>query len=157
MKMVLAAAYAGCRFGELTGLRQKNLDLDEGTLVISEQVVELRGGRLLVRQPKSDAGRRVVHLPAGLVAELRTHLAGFVRPDPEGLVFTSDRGTPLRQSTGRRRGTAVRRPQRRRGGGLPAGDPQLNTVAARAPTVVVDTNVFSADLIRSTRPLVELY
>lgn len=30
-------------------------------------------------------------------------------------------------------------------------------MAARAPTVVVDTNVFSADLIRSTRPLVELY
>ncbi|HUR18662.1 MAG TPA: tyrosine-type recombinase/integrase [Acidimicrobiales bacterium] len=101
--MVLTAAYAGCRFGELTGLRQRNLDLDEATLVISEQVVELRGGRLLVRQPKSDAGRRVVHLPAGLVAELRTHLAEFVLPDPEGLVFTSDRGTPLRQSNFRDR------------------------------------------------------
>ena len=30
-------------------------------------------------------------------------------------------------------------------------------MAQRAPVVVVDTNVFSADLLRSTRPLVELY
>ena len=97
------AAYAGCRWGELAGLRQKNLNLDAGTLVVAEQVVELRGGRLLVREPKSDAGRRVVHLPAGLVAELRAHVAEFVRPDPEGLVFTSGRGTSLRQSNFRDR------------------------------------------------------
>lgn len=30
-------------------------------------------------------------------------------------------------------------------------------MAARAATVVVDTNVFSADLLRASRPLVELY
>lgn len=30
-------------------------------------------------------------------------------------------------------------------------------MAARAATVVVDTNVFSADLLRSTQPLVEAY
>lgn len=30
-------------------------------------------------------------------------------------------------------------------------------MAARATTVVVDTNVFSTDLVRSTRPLLELY
>ena len=30
-------------------------------------------------------------------------------------------------------------------------------MAARATTVVVDTNVFSADLVRSTRPLLDLY
>lgn len=54
--LVLTAAYAGCRWGELAGLRQMNLDLDDGTLVVAEQVVELHGGRLLVREPKSDAG-----------------------------------------------------------------------------------------------------
>jgi len=30
-------------------------------------------------------------------------------------------------------------------------------VAGRPTTVVVDTNVFSADLLRSTRPLLNLY
>lgn len=101
--LVLTAAYAGCRWGELAGLRQKNLDLLHRRLVVAEQVVELRGGELLVREPKSAAGRRVVHLPGGLVAELRTHVSEYVRPDPEGLVFTTARGTPLRQNNFRSR------------------------------------------------------
>ena len=101
--MVLTAAYAGCRWGELAGLRQKNLDLLHRRLVVAEQVVELRGGELLVREPKSAAGRRVVHLPGGLVAELRTHVSEYLRPDPEGLVFTTARGTPLRQNNFRSR------------------------------------------------------
>lgn len=101
--LVLTAAYAGCRWGELVGLRQKNLDLVRGKLVVAEQVVELRTGNVLVREPKSEAGRRVVHLPAGLVTELRVHLAEFVRPDPEGLVFTTEQRGLLRQSNFRQR------------------------------------------------------
>lgn len=101
--LVLTAAYAGCRWGELVGLRQRNLDLLRGKLVVAEQVVELRDGNLLVREPKSAAGRRVVHLPAGLMAELRVHLSEFVHPDPAGLVFTSARGGALHQSNFRDR------------------------------------------------------
>jgi integrase len=101
--LVLTAAYAGCRWGELVGLRQRNLDLRAGTLVVAEQVVELHGGQLLVREPKSAAGRRVVHLPAGLVEELRSHLSTFVAVDPDGLVFPSGNGGVLRQSNFRNR------------------------------------------------------
>jgi hypothetical protein len=46
--------------------------------------------------PKSHAGRRVVHLPAGLVDELKQHVLRFTRPDPEGFVFTAARGAVLR-------------------------------------------------------------
>jgi integrase len=101
--LVLTAAYAGCRWGELVGLRRKNLDLERGTLTVAEQVVELRGGHLLTREPKSASGRRVVHLPAGLIHELEAHLAGFVSPGREALVFTSGTGGPLRQSNFRNR------------------------------------------------------
>ncbi len=101
--LVLTAAYAGCRWGELVGLRRKNLDLERGTLSVVEQVVELRGGQLLTREPKSTSGRRVVHLPAGLVDELEVHLARFVAPGPDALVFTSGTGGPLRQSNFRNR------------------------------------------------------
>lgn len=96
--LVLTAGYAGCRWGELAGLRQRNLDLLQGTLVVAEQVIELHGGKLLVRDPKSVAGRRVVHLPSGLVEELRAHLERFVPADPDGLVFPSPKGGVLRQS-----------------------------------------------------------
>ena len=101
--LVLTAAYAGCRWGELTALRQRNLDLLHGTLVVEEQVVELRGGTLVACPPKSDAGRRVVHLPTGLVDELRAHMARFVPADPDGLVFPSEKGAVLRQSNFRDR------------------------------------------------------
>jgi integrase len=101
--LVLTAAYAGCRWGELTELRQRNLDLLRGRLTVVEQAVELRSGERLVRPPKTSAGRRVVHLPASVVEELERHLAHFVEPDPDGLVFTSETGGPLRQSNFRNR------------------------------------------------------
>jgi integrase len=101
--LVFTAAYAGCRWGELAALRQRSLDLLHGTLIVEEQVVELRGGRLVFCPPKSEAGRRVVHLPAGLVDELRAHLARFVSADPAGLVFPSEKGGVLRQSNFRDR------------------------------------------------------
>ena len=101
--LVLTAAYAGCRWGELVGLRRKNLDLVQGTLAVVEQVVELRGGQLLTREPKSLSGRRVVHLPAGLIHELEAHVAQFVGPGADSLVFTSRTGGRLRQSNFRNR------------------------------------------------------
>ena len=101
--LVLTAAYAGCRWGELVGLRQKNLDLLHGTLTVAEQVVELAGGHLERRVPKTAAGRRVVHLPTGLVEELRSHLERFVVPHPEALVFPGRGGGVLRGSNFRNR------------------------------------------------------
>jgi integrase len=101
--LVLTAAYAGCRWGELAALRRRHLDLDRGTLTVVEQVVELRDGQLLIREPKSASGRRVVHLPAGLVAELQTHVGTFVGAGPDALVFTSGTGGALRQSNFRNR------------------------------------------------------
>ena len=75
---MLTAAYAGCRWGELVGLRRKNLDLAKGTLTVVEQVVELRGGQLLTR-------------------ELKGHVAQFVGPGPDAVVFPSRTGGVLRQ------------------------------------------------------------
>ncbi|MGH9153976.1 MAG: tyrosine-type recombinase/integrase [Acidimicrobiales bacterium] len=89
--------------GELAALRQRNVDLLHGILIVEEQVVELRGGMLVCCPPKSDAGRRAVHLPAGLVDELRTHMARFVAADPAGPVFPSEKGAVLRQSNFRDR------------------------------------------------------
>jgi hypothetical protein len=56
-----------------------------------------------VCEPKSAAGRRVVHLPAGLVAELRRHLSRYATPDRDGLVFTTARSGSLRQNNFRSR------------------------------------------------------
>jgi integrase len=47
--------------------------------------------------PKSRAGRRTVTVPQALRADLVRHLAEHVGPNPEDLVFTMQRGGPMRR------------------------------------------------------------
>ena len=74
-------------------------------------MAELTGGKLLVKPPKSDAGKRTVSIPAVLVKELRAHLQEYVRGPADILIFTGGtRGTPKRgagvpPSNGLRRST----------------------------------------------------
>jgi integrase len=53
--------------------------------------------------PKSEAGRRVVAIPALLVPELRAHIERFAQRPDDGLLFTSPTGKPLRNSNFRGR------------------------------------------------------
>ena len=67
---VVLAAAAGLRRGEVLGLEWADVDLDEGVLAVRRTVVEV-GSRLVVKPPKTAAGRRVVPLPPLAVAALR--------------------------------------------------------------------------------------
>jgi integrase len=65
------ALASGARRGELLALTWARVDLDAGTLDIAGTLYEDASG-FSVRPPKSRAGRRVVTLPAAMIAELRT-------------------------------------------------------------------------------------
>jgi integrase len=52
--------------------------------------------------PKSEAGVRVVALPAAAVAALKPHLKEHVNEEPEALVFTGEKGAVLRSGNFRR-------------------------------------------------------
>src|SRR5262249_15462235 len=47
--------------------------------------------------PKSRAGRRTVTVPQALRDDLVQHLAKYVGPNPDDLVFTMQRGGPMRR------------------------------------------------------------
>jgi integrase len=95
-------ALRGLRRGEAAGLRWSDLDLDAGTLTVSEQLQQI-GGRLAAAPPKSDAGRRVIALDKSTVAALREHKArqladvdaAGARWAETGYVFTTLTGKPL--------------------------------------------------------------
>ena len=72
--LVLTAAYAGCRFGELAGLRAHRLDLLRRSLTIAETLSDVRG-QVRLALPKTTAARRQVPLPKFLSEELARHLA----------------------------------------------------------------------------------
>jgi integrase len=92
----------GLRQGEILGLQWSDVDLDEGTVRIRRQLQRLtwehgcgrpsecthprtgklnrgadcpqrHGGGLVVAEPKSKAGRRIIALPAPLASDLREH------------------------------------------------------------------------------------
>jgi integrase len=122
--LVLLAAFAQLRFGELVALRHSDLTLpkrrkptgeeiadgadpgdliDDGTptLRVDRAIAQLDSGEQRVKGPKSEAGRRTVALPAAILPDLRQHLAtsGFTDPGPDGRLFRGPKGaTPRRNN-----------------------------------------------------------
>jgi integrase len=99
--LVLTAAYAGCRFGELAGLRAHRLDLLRRSLTIVETLSEVRG-QVKLAPPKTAAARRQLALPKFLAEELADHLAVWPL-GRDGFVFTAPQGGPLLRRNFRRR------------------------------------------------------
>ncbi len=96
--LVLLTTFASLRWGEVSALRRSDIDLDAGTVRIRAAFVERSTGELVLGQPKSKAGRRVVGIPQGVISVLREHLATYVQEDPGALVFPGAKGGPLRRS-----------------------------------------------------------
>ncbi|MER6552609.1 MULTISPECIES: tyrosine-type recombinase/integrase [Streptomyces] len=95
--LVLLAAFSGLRWGELVGLRRRDLDLGAGTLRVRRNIAELHNGERLVKEPKSAAGKRTVAIPAVIQEELTTHLAVYSEHGADGRVFVGAKGaTPRR-------------------------------------------------------------
>ncbi|MGH9154858.1 MAG: site-specific integrase, partial [Acidimicrobiales bacterium] len=101
--LVLTAGLAGLREGELFALRWGDVDLVAATITVRRKRLRLASGEVIEDDPKSRAGRRIVALPAVLVAELERHRAVFGAADSDDYVFESAGGTPLERSNFRQR------------------------------------------------------
>ena len=99
--LILTAAYAGLRWGELAGLKVERLNPLRASVHVIEQVTEV-SGQLSWGPPKTAAGQRSVILPASLAKLLGEHVTteAVVR---SGLVFPSPNGAVLRRTNFRRR------------------------------------------------------
>ena len=92
--LILLAAWCGLRFGELTALRRRDIDLAEGTITVEQAAVTVSGQRLITT-PKSAAGHRTIYLPPHLTEDVRQHLAIFTSTGADTLVFPGNEGQPL--------------------------------------------------------------
>lgn len=84
--MILLAAWCGLRFGELTELRRKDLDLKNGIVKVRRAVVRVNG-EFIVGTPKSEAGTRDVSIPPHLLPVVKAHLADNITGGRDGLLF----------------------------------------------------------------------
>jgi integrase len=93
--LVYTAALAGLRAGELSGLERRHVDLVRRAITVEQQAQVVVGRGRVLGPPKSDAGRRTVAIPTELVRILDEHLSTYVKPEPNAIVFTGDKGAPI--------------------------------------------------------------
>lgn len=96
--MVLLAAWLALRFGELTELRRKDIDLDDEVVRIRRAVVRTDDG-FKVTTPKSDAGTRDVAIPPHLMPAIEAHLTEHVGVGADALLFPAVSGGHLAPAT----------------------------------------------------------
>lgn len=88
LKLIIPlAAWCQLRRGEILELRRKDIDLPHATIHIEQSRTFGMDGKSITKQPKSNAGRRKLALPAPLVAIVADHLTRFTGRSPEALVF----------------------------------------------------------------------
>uniref|UniRef100_A0A5Q5CFF2 Phage integrase family protein n=1 Tax=Mycobacterium sp. (strain JLS) TaxID=164757 RepID=A0A5Q5CFF2_MYCSJ len=111
--MILLASWCALRFGELTELRRKDVELstsverdDQGQevtvhegLIHVERAVVRAGDGYEVTTPKSDAGTRDVAIPPHLVPVIEAHLADHVGIWGDALLFPAKHGGHLAPAT----------------------------------------------------------
>jgi integrase len=96
--MILLASWCALRFGELTELRCKDIDTDDGVIRVRRGVVRVGDG-FQVTTPKSDAGVRDVAIPPHLLPTIEAHLAKHVDKPRESLLFPAQHGGHLAPAT----------------------------------------------------------
>ncbi|MFE3946358.1 tyrosine-type recombinase/integrase [Streptomyces sp. NPDC059118] len=97
--MVFLGAYGPMRPEEQAELRRRDVDLDQMTIRVRMAAPELTTGRRAPGDTKSEAGKRVVVLPAFLRTDLRRHLDWYAEKGPDGLLFVGEKDKPFRRST----------------------------------------------------------
>ena len=109
--LVLVGAFAGLRWGEAAGLTRANVDVLRSRIRVVSTAVEVRGHVMLGNEPKTRRSQRTVPVARSVMRRIEAHLAEFVEPEAEALVFTAPEGGPLRRSLFARRAwaPAVRR------------------------------------------------
>jgi integrase len=96
--MVLLAAWCALRFGELTELRRKDIDLKNGVIHIRRGVTWV-DSKPVIGKPKSDAGERDVAIPPHLLPAIKQHIEQHAQWGKDGLLFPSPQGVSLTTST----------------------------------------------------------
>lgn len=89
---VLLGAWCALRSGEVRELRRSDVDLDRAVIKVQRGVVRA-GTTFHVGEPKTDAARRTVHIPASLLDDVRSHLRDHTQLGPNGLLFWGQDGS----------------------------------------------------------------
>jgi integrase len=83
-------------------LTRREVDVSTGFVTVLRNQAELNDGRLVMKDPKSVAGRRTVPIPDELLDDLKRHLELYAEPGESGRVFVGAKGGTLRRQNFRK-------------------------------------------------------
>ena len=102
---VALAVWCALRYGEVFELRRRDIVFSSRSGTPRAGVVRVRRGVVWMAgqtyndKPMTEAGARDVAIPPHIPGNVVAHLAEFVAPEPDALVFTSRAGSNLRPSS----------------------------------------------------------
>ena len=95
---IVLAAWCQLRPQEILGLQRHDVDLESSRLTI-ERTLTACGGDMVPGPPKTDAGRRVLHIPENVLPYLKAHLEKYVDAGPESCLFRGPNGDSVTTRT----------------------------------------------------------
>jgi len=93
--MIYLAVDTGMRWSELVGLRLAHVDTSLRKVRVTEQLVRLKSGEWLRKQPKTAASRRSITIAPFTASLLGAHIEQYTVGDRDALVFTNGACNPL--------------------------------------------------------------
>jgi integrase len=93
--VVMLATWCQLRRGEILGLRRVDVDLKQSVIHIVQSRTFGMDGKVILKLPKSNAGRRTISVPRPVMKALSRHLEKFTPPEPEALVVVGRAGANL--------------------------------------------------------------
>jgi integrase len=84
---VLLACWTSLRRGEILGLRRRDIDVGAETVTICQTKVATVKNHIVVKEPTSPAGQRVLHIPPHVLTWVEAHLDHHVGLVPDDAVF----------------------------------------------------------------------
>lgn len=93
--LVLVQAYSSLRWSEMVALRKDSIDWLGRTIFVDSKITE-SAGRFHEGAPKTARSRRAVAVPAFVIEALARHVELF-GTGPDGLIFASSTGNPIRR------------------------------------------------------------
>ncbi|UZF54350.1 site-specific integrase [Gordonia polyisoprenivorans] len=97
---VYLGAWCALRWGEVSALRRRDLDLTRKVVYVRHGAVWLTGKGVQVADPKTAAGVRTVAIPGHIIPDLKAHMDSMASNDPNAYLFPSrDPSKPVSESS----------------------------------------------------------
>ena len=91
--------FSGIRVAEAAALKWNHVDLKNGLVKVRKNLVRLKGGRIVIKKPKTESSIRDVKIPKFIVESLLEQRKWTWKGNGDDFVFLNKQGRPIHRHT----------------------------------------------------------